>query len=457
MTAEDGTTELHYAVTVTRAVYAACSHVSDNAQAANCELPNTCTICSAIITPAASHSFADYTGSTATCTAAGTETATCNICPIAITRPAPALGHSFAPYSTPADCITDGESGEECPRCFAKNNVTVISKLGHDWAPWSDDGDGENFTRTCTRSGCAQTEHDYVPLAGCPGHDFSGAAAVIEAPTCISEGAAAVKCVNCAASINQSIPTIDHSFGSYSIIAPADYEEDGWERASCLTAGCTAANSRIVPATGHNWGAWVVTVPATATAPGSETRTCEICSATETQQIPATGNIGGGGDGSSSASLASNRADFAKGSTEGIAVALNLNNQTVLSLTSGSYTLKEGTDYAISGNTITIKSSYLETLPAGEQVISFNMSAGNSPRLTVTVEDEALIASAIGDVNGDGEIDIGDVNAVYLHVRGKRHLTGNGLLAADVNNDSVVDIGDVNRIYLFVRGKITEF
>ena len=61
----------------------------------------------------------------------------------------------------------------------------------------------------------------------------------------------------------------------------------------------------------------------------------------------------------------------------------------------------------------------------------------------------------LGDVNGDGDIDIGDVNVVYLHVRGKRLLTGDTLLAADVNKDGDVDIGDVNRIYLLVRGKIT--
>ena len=61
----------------------------------------------------------------------------------------------------------------------------------------------------------------------------------------------------------------------------------------------------------------------------------------------------------------------------------------------------------------------------------------------------------LGDVNGDDEVDIGDVNAVYLHVRGKRLLTGEELSNADVNKDGEVDIGDVNRIYLFVRGKIT--
>ena len=66
----------------------------------------------------------------------------------------------------------------------------------------------------------------------------------------------------------------------------------------------------------------------------------------------------------------------------------------------------------------------------------------------------AFAALILGDVTGDGKIDIGDVNMLYLFVRGRVALTEEQKLAADVNKDSKVDIGDVNLLYLFVRGRV---
>ena len=60
----------------------------------------------------------------------------------------------------------------------------------------------------------------------------------------------------------------------------------------------------------------------------------------------------------------------------------------------------------------------------------------------------------IGDINDDGDLDIGDANLLYMYIRGRVTLTVDALLAADVNSDGEVDIGDVNMLYMFIRGKI---
>lgn len=60
-----------------------------------------------------------------------------------------------------------------------------------------------------------------------------------------------------------------------------------------------------------------------------------------------------------------------------------------------------------------------------------------------------------GDVNIDGEVDIGDVNRLYLDARGRISLAPEELIAADVNGDGTIDIGDVNMLYLYVRGRIS--
>ena len=64
---------------------------------------------------------------------------------------------------------------------------------------------------------------------------------------------------------------------------------------------------------------------------------------------------------------------------------------------------------------------------------------------------------ALGDVTGDGDIDIADVNLLYLSVRGRVALSGAAIDAADVNGDGSIDIADVNLLYLYVRGRITQF
>ena len=72
---------------------------------------------------------------------------------------------------------------------------------------------------------------------------------------------------------------------------------------------------------------------------------------------------------------------------------------TVVTLTPGSFTLTNitdgggavltaGSDYSVSGNVYTFKTSYLETLGTGNQTFNFNMSGGTSPlALTVKVID----------------------------------------------------------------------
>ena len=57
-----------------------------------------------------------------------------------------------------------------------------------------------------------------------------------------------------------------------------------------------------------------------------------------------------------------------------------------------------------------------------------------------------------GDVNGDGSVDISDVNAVINIMLGKGIYAGN--TSGDVNGDEVVDISDVNMVLNILLGKI---
>jgi ribosomal protein S27E len=59
----------------------------------------------------------------------------------------------------------------------------------------------------------------------------------------------------------------------------------------------------------------------------------------------------------------------------------------------------------------------------------------------------------IGDISGDGKVNMGDVSRVYAHTTGKTLLTDPyALAAADTNGDGKINLGDTSRILSHVRG-----
>lgn len=74
-------------------------------------------------------------------------------------------------------------------------------------------------------------------------------------------------------------------------------------------------------------------------------------------------------------------------------ITLTLNGNTFQSIKNGTATLVSGTDYTVSGNTVTILKSYLSKQVVGNTTLTFNFSAGNSATLTINVIDSTNAAS----------------------------------------------------------------
>ena len=64
---------------------------------------------------------------------------------------------------------------------------------------------------------------------------------------------------------------------------------------------------------------------------------------------------------------------------------------------------------------------------------------------------------AIGDSNGDGNVDVLDAATIQKFASGMADMTSDQQYFADVNNDGVVDILDAAEIQKFAAGIITEF
>ena len=62
---------------------------------------------------------------------------------------------------------------------------------------------------------------------------------------------------------------------------------------------------------------------------------------------------------------------------------------------------------------------------------------------TLVIDEDYVI----GDINGDGKVNIKDWNKLYNHINETEILEGYQLICADINKDGKVNIKDWNRMY----------
>nr|WP_239613982.1 X2-like carbohydrate binding domain-containing protein [Cohnella mopanensis] len=74
-----------------------------------------------------------------------------------------------------------------------------------------------------------------------------------------------------------------------------------------------------------------------------------------------------------------------------VTVTLTLNGNTLSAIKNGAATLVSGTDYTVSGSTVTIKKAYLAAQAVGTTSLLFDFSAGIDPTLTVSVVDTTTV------------------------------------------------------------------
>ena len=63
--------------------------------------------------------------------------------------------------------------------------------------------------------------------------------------------------------------------------------------------------------------------------------------------------------------------------------------------------------------------------------------------------------SVLGDITGDGIIEINDVSKLYRYYRGRTDMTDAYIAACEVTGDGIIEINDVSKLYRYYRGRIT--
>lgn len=125
--------------------------------------------------------------------------------------------------------------------------------------------------------------------------------------------------------------------------------------------------------------------------------------------------------------------------------------------------LTNGTDIytttTVGGNQTAAKFAFTETIPAGEYTLTVKKAGHADYTETITVGTEPLVKEVmiylLGDVNGDGKVNVTDVNRLFRYVNKQISLTETQQNSADVNKDGKVNITDVNRLFRYVNKQLT--
>ena len=306
---------------------------------------NHCSVCDAINTdsieeiPAKGHSYdSGEVLAEATCTQNGVKAYHCTVpgCGHTKTEPIAKLGHSWNTdfiIDVAATCKSAGVKSIHCSRCEAKEDITVIPQLSHNW-----NAGVENPKATCKADGvktytcasCNETKTEVVPKLG---HNFV-AGTPVDA-TCKSSGyipytcangcgesykvingdsstthdwtfstsksgttlTVTCKCKTCGTTHTQTIDVAEgHNYKNATVTKQPTCKETGTVTIACdkaHDAGCTSTVTATLPVNpnAHSKIKTTVTNP-TCTAAGKVTTVCEACGTTVSseQSIPAKGH-----------------------------------------------------------------------------------------------------------------------------------------------------------------------
>jgi hypothetical protein len=269
---------------------------------------------------------------------------------------------------------------------------------------YSADAETHNFVEfsrteaTCTEPGkilyicsnCGQKKDETIDATG---HTY-GEWTVVTAATCEDTGTEQRICAHDASHVEtRTTDALGHDYDSGVVTKEATCKENGVMTYTCKNDSTHMYTEEISNAgIAHTYGTWAVDKAATCTTKGSQSRTCTVCGATETAEIAALGH----------------------------------------SYDSGVVT-KQATTASTGVKTYTCtrcSASYTETLP----------------QLTPTL--------SLGDVNGDGEVNLKDVTKLFQYVNKQISSLEHEELS-DINHDGAINLKDVTKLFQYVNKQIS--
>ena len=252
----------------------------------------TCNVCNQTkIEPVAAtgHDWDIKITKEATCTSNGTYRRTCKTCGYFENHSINATGHKpEIRNKKEATCSTTGYTGDTyCSICNKKlSSGQTIAKTSHTWVKQ------DNIPATCEKgeqevekcSICGETKETEIsdPL----GHDY-GEWKITKDPTCTKYGLKKRYCKRCDELDLDVIDPTGHQHTKIIDQKPATCEEKGYTGdVYCEDCRIIIQDGTEIAATGHDWDEGKITKEPTQTSTGIKTYTCKTCKKTKEETIP---------------------------------------------------------------------------------------------------------------------------------------------------------------------------
>lgn len=119
--------------------------------------------------------------------------------------------------------------------------------------------------------------------------------------------------------------------------------------------------------------------------------------------------------------------------------------------------LPQGGAQAVQSLTVTGTSYAMEGISQGQYILRAEKSGYVTREYELTVADsltQDVKLCVLGDVTGDGKINVADTSRAYAHVRGSAVLDAYALDCANMNGDTRVNVADVSKLYSLVRNPV---
>lgn len=352
-------------------------------------------------------------------------------------------------YDNNHTCTTDGTERAVCRTCGVVDVRKVEGSAAHRITYTSNqdatcDQDGTR-TGSCRVCGLTETVTDQGTAKG---HAFSAYVSDGNA-TCITDGTKTAVCGTCGlvSAVADKGSALGHAYSKYISNGDATCTTDGTKSAICANCGNVNTVTDQGSALGHSFTCYISDCNATCIQDGTETAQCDRCGVTDIRIQTGSADhwyIGGTclwcdqPDPDPRQAVLTGNLTISAG--EALltlqAVGRNLPHQT-LTVTGDTYTLtvdKGQYDLTVTKEGYGTR-TYRLTLTGGENVLDITLCP-------------------MGDVNGDGDLTIGDVAMLYAHIRAEKITGLYALQCADVMEDDSLNVLDVARLYAHIMGTL---
>ena len=310
-------------------------------------------------------------------------------------------GHTYESVVADPTCTEQGYTTHTCTICGDTYLDTYVDATGHSYGEWYTVTEA-----TCTvygeeRRDCANCDHYETHTTELADHTYES---VVTEPTCTEQGYTTHTCAACGDSyVDGYVDALGHNYES--VVTPPTYVEQGYTTHTCTVCGHSYVDN-YVEALIHY-----------------DVLEGDCTEWSEESEVPLAIRAD---------------ADIAK------FVEVRLNSKVV---DPENYTVTEGSTI------VTLKPEYLATLPSGEYSMEIVFTDGVA-EATFHITGSAVV---LGDLNGDGEVDIFDANLIVAYYNGTADLDADQQRAADVNGDGEIDIFDANLVVSYYNGTIAAF